>query len=48
MQKENPELETIYDYYKTLRKQVMWWDGEKYVNERAVNSEYLKRVNKTQ
>lgn len=46
MQKENPELETIYDYYKTLRRQVMWWNGEKYINERAVNKEYLKRVNR--
>ncbi|MBK8983352.1 MAG: hypothetical protein IPM38_13785 [Ignavibacteria bacterium] len=48
MQKENPELEPLNEYYKTLRNQVMWWDGEKYVNERAINKEYLKRVSKTQ
>lgn len=43
-QKENPELEPLREYYETLRKQVMWWDGDKYVNERAVNKEYLKRL----
>ncbi|MCB0728580.1 MAG: hypothetical protein KDD00_14050 [Ignavibacteriae bacterium] len=37
-------LPDLIELCTSLMNRVQWWNGEKFVNERAINSEYLKRV----